>query len=711
MEQPGHAWIVGARRAHRAAAAAGVTEQWVDCDRRHRGPYTGVGTVLRAVVPDAHRLAPDLVARHVIAILCAAPGLEPLTGGAPGTLTSLAPGDERTRWYSPLRTRRISHSLVEFLRDYASRRAAGPLTLGFDAVEEADHTDQEFLAVALRRCDPAVVRIVVGTAGDRLGAELAGRLRSRATRIEAAGPDTDGPEDRAAEAARAFVESDGASDVPAERTAYERLDADVRARLHDERAEALAATGDHSLRLGAIPYHRLRGSDPRRFAWPALAVAEDYCMGMGFYHAVLEYVGEMAGLVTPDPTGRNAGARHHIGIRTGQVLALLDRPEETGPVYRELLTITTVPRQIMSVHYALGLLYTRLHRTERKDHHLAKGHLNTAVAIASLLEDAEDRAFYTVFMRNGLALAELHLGNLGTALELVTSGLERLDRDLVAGRHLLHRSVLRHNRAQVLAGLGRFEEALADFDEVVRLDPHYAEYHFDRGNARCQVGDHHAAIADYEAAMTLTPPFPELFHNRAEARSAVGDRQGAAEDFRYALELEPDYLEARISLAALLLEDGDAGAAGEQARAGLEHHPDNARLLCLLGDAAAGSGEETTAREAFDRALASDPTLYQALVGRAALCYEQSRFDEAVADLDRALELAGDDADLLFNRGYAHEAAGRFAEAIADYTRALEFPDADRPLLLERRARCAAMDGAPAGAPDRDRPSVTARRG
>jgi tetratricopeptide (TPR) repeat protein len=503
-----HVWVLGGRRADRAAAASQLAspELWVDCDRRHRGPYTGVGTLLRAMVPDTHRRAPDLVARNVIAMLCAAPELEPLVGGAPGTLTSLAPGDERTRWYSPLRTRRIAHGLVEFLRDYAALRDAGPLTLGFDAADEADHTDQEFLAVALRRLDPAAVRLVVGTAGDRPTAELTGQLDRSTQLVEVtATAGTDGADGRTdEELARAFVASECTSDVPAERAAYDRLDPATREGLHDERAEELAALGEHSLRLGAIPYHRLRGRDPRRLAWPALAVAEDYCMGMGFYHAVLEYVGEMERLVLPDPTGRNAGARHHIGIRTGQVLALLDRPEETEVVYRELLTITTVPRQIMSVHYALGLLHTRMHRPDLKDHHLAKGHMNTAVAIASLLEDPEDRAFYTVFMRNGLALAEMHLGNLQTSLDLVTEGLERLDRELTADRHLLHRSVLRHNRAQVLAGLGRLDEALADFDEVVRLDPNYAEYHFDRGNARYQAGDLDGAIADYEHAMTLS---------------------------------------------------------------------------------------------------------------------------------------------------------------------------------------------------------------
>ena len=83
-----------------------------------------------------------------------------------------------------------------------------------------------------------------------------------------------------------------------------------------------------------------------------------------------------------------------------------------------------------------------------------------------------------------------------------------------------------------------------------------------------------------------------------------------------------------------------------------------------------------------------DPGFAPALVNRAVLAYEQGDLDAAFSDLTRALELHGDDADVLYNRGFVLQRAHRFTEAVRDFTRALALPDADRPELLARRAEC-----------------------
>ncbi|OLE25345.1 MAG: hypothetical protein AUG49_11085 [Catenulispora sp. 13_1_20CM_3_70_7] len=274
-----HDWIVGHRRADRRAAAAGI-HAWdvtVDCHRRLRGPYTGVGTMLRTIVPQAWALAPELVAAHLPAILCAAPELEPLIGSPPGTLTEHAPPGERTRWYSRLRTRRISHHLVEFLNEAARLRAEGELALCFDTVHEADHTDQEFLAIALRRADPERVRLSAASQapdGSDLVPELAealGRYAARtdapARRPEEQGPDSGRENERENEhgLVRAFIDSDGTTDDPEEIEAYSRArkaDPASVAALHRARAAELEASGEVSWTLGAIPYHLRDAAEP-----------------------------------------------------------------------------------------------------------------------------------------------------------------------------------------------------------------------------------------------------------------------------------------------------------------------------------------------------------------------------------------------------------------------------------------------------------------
>jgi tetratricopeptide (TPR) repeat protein len=55
--------------------------------------------------------------------------------------------------------------------------------------------------------------------------------------------------------------------------------------------------------------------------------------------------------------------------------------------------------------------------------------------------------------------------------------------------------------------MGDEEKALADFDEAIRLDPHYAVSLFNRGNMWFNKSDYDRAIADYEQAVRVDPSY------------------------------------------------------------------------------------------------------------------------------------------------------------------------------------------------------------
>jgi tetratricopeptide (TPR) repeat protein len=681
-----HSWLVGGHRPDRQRVATEFAADHVrvDCHRRLRGPYTGAGTVLRAVAPEAHRRWPERVRPHLIEILSAAPELKTVLGAPPETLTSLAVPEERTRFYSPLRTRRLAHGLVEFLNGYATHAGPGPLTVFFDNVHAADPTDQEFLAILLRRA-ALRLRVIIGMNDADLTDELTEALDSYAVRHPVEASRADRERRGHGELLRAYVDSDGTSDEPVELTAYENADPALRAALHDRRAEELEDSDNWTLRLGAIPYHRELGTDPAHAGATALSVAIEWCLNMGFYHAVLESSLRARAVIDPDD---QAQFYWRVSTKTTTSLAVLGRSEEAEQIYLELRSRYDIPMLHMLSGYALAMLYTRFHPEERKDYEIARAHVNTAIAIASLLADPAERSFHTVFDRNGLALIETHLGNLTTALNLVTEGIERLDRELDPGQYALHRSVLSHNRAQVHIALGNLDAALTDLTAVIAADPNYPEYYVDRAAVQRRRGDLPAALADYDKAATLTPPIHELYYNRGDLHAAMGNIPAATADFRYTLELEPTESDARINLATLLMETGDLEGAAAQVEQGLAYHPGNADLLCIRGQLAFHAGRPDEARAAFDEALDGNPHLTAALANRAMLHYESGDHDSAIADLGQALDVAGDDPDLRFNRGFAYHAAGRHAEAVDDYTRALTVPDADRAELLYQRSLC-----------------------
>ncbi len=690
-----HIWIEGSCSRERQHAAAGVslTELMppLDAHRRLRGPYTAAGTVLRALVPGLLNSQPDLVQAHDIEVLSAAPELRTVVPASRETLTSLAVPEERTRFYSRLRTLRIAHGLTELLRD--SLDGAQRRMLVIDNAHHADPTDAELIAVLLRRMDPAQLTIVVctapttaPTATDVLPKELLTAL-SRYAEKRTVDPDPQGQpaSGSSADLAAAYVEGDCTSEEPELIAAYERLSPAERSALHDARASRLESVGETSLRLGAIPFHREHGGDPAGSGAEALRFALDYCIDMGFYDATVDF-GERGRAVID--WAEQAGAWWAFTTKMTTSFAALGRPEEAERLYDEVRAVSTNPKAHMQAAYATAMLYTRHHNPERRDHSQALSWINEAIAISSLLPGAEERAFNTVFHHNGLALIQVHLGDPAAALRLVDEGLAQLDQELPAGQHRLHRSVLLYNKAQVLAGLGRLDEAATDYTTVIEADPNYAEYYLDRGNIYRKLGRDKEAMADYETAIRLSPPFPEVYYNRADMLLESDDLEAGLAGLDYVLELDPEYLDAYVNRAGTRLATGDGAGARSDAEAGLALDPGNPHLTCVLAQLHAEAGQTVEARAAYEQAITRDPGLPAAWAGRAALSHAAGDAAAAADDLSRALEL-GDDAALRYNRAVAYRALGRIADALADLDAAAALDPGD-PDIQQERHRCAA---------------------
>jgi tetratricopeptide (TPR) repeat protein len=693
-----HHWISGGRRADRGRLAATLdlppplvpALSTVDAHSRLRGPYTMAGTLLRELIPGLLASDPELVRRHDIEILSVSPELREIVPATRETLTSLAVPTERTRFYSRLRTLRLAHGMAELLRDHLAGTRGRSLIV--ENLDHADPTDAELVAVLLRRLPPGLLTIVACSGAGELPRPVeapepleralhryAERHDVRPSTVDLVSAGT------VLELATAYVGGDCVSDQPALRDAYDQLDLVGRARLHDARADELDAAGSVPARLGAVPYHREHGSDPAGAGAEAIRFALDYCIDMGFYDATVE-LGTRGRAVIEWATSFEHWWAFTTKMTTS--LAALGRAAEAEELYDEARAFTISPSIHMQAAYATAMLYTRHHPEQVRDNRRARGWIHEAIAIASTFTDPKEEAFQSVFMRNGLALIEVHQGNLAKALQLVNDGLDRLDRELAEDEHRLHRSVLRYNRGQVYAAMGRAQEALADYDAVIAEDPNYAEYHFDRGNLLRKLGRDDEAMLAYERAMLLSPPFTEVYYNRADVLLARGDTEAGLADLDYVLELDPEFVDALVNRAGWRADLGQPALALADVTAGLAVAPENPHLNCILGQLHAAAGKYEDAIEAYDTALAIDPAFAVALAGRAAALFETGDIDGAVADLDTAIEL-GEDAALLYNRAAALQAAGRFAAALADLDRAAEL-DPEDPDIQSDRDRCRA---------------------
>jgi tetratricopeptide (TPR) repeat protein len=182
-----------------------------------------------------------------------------------------------------------------------------------------------------------------------------------------------------------------------------------------------------------------------------------------------------------------------------------------------------------------------------------------------------------------------------------------------------------------------YVRAIADFAEIIRLDPQNALAFVSRGNAYLAQRDYALAIADYNEAARLDPQNSLAFYNRALAYRDQRDYTRAISDMDQAATLDPDnagYQNSRCWYRAMANRDLDV------ARAACD-----ASLRLRPGDASAHNS--------------------RGMVG-----LKQERWQDAWNDYDAAARAAPDRAGNFYGRGIAALRLGRIAEGEADIAHA-----------------------------------------
>ena len=83
-----------------------------------------------------------------------------------------------------------------------------------------------------------------------------------------------------------------------------------------------------------------------------------------------------------------------------------------------------------------------------------------------------------------------------------------------------------------------WDEAIAQFNDALRLDPEFVPALKNRGAVYLGTQDYNRAIADYDSAIRLEPKYAEHYYNRAQAYLGLQDYSRAIADFTKAIDLK-----------------------------------------------------------------------------------------------------------------------------------------------------------------------------
>ena len=200
------------------------------------------------------------------------------------------------------------------------------------------------------------------------------------------------------------------------------------------------------------------------------------------------------------------------------------------------------------------------------------------------------------------------------------------------------------SRALILLREGRFNEAIACYDELLRRFPGYVDGWYNKGIALGEhMHDYAEAIRCYDRGLTLNPHDLDMWHNRGKALYCLGRNEEAIQCFDRVLQLSPHY---RISLegkAAALNNMGRYKEAQAVAVHILEMYPPGNiktwKALSVLAMSLNNQGQYKKAIEAANKAIALSPGDDGVWETKGAALASLGRYREAMTCLEESLKL------------------------------------------------------------------------
>jgi tetratricopeptide (TPR) repeat protein len=172
---------------------------------------------------------------------------------------------------------------------------------------------------------------------------------------------------------------------------------------------------------------------------------------------------------------------------------------------------------------------------------------------ANMLTDLKDREsghyYKRVFVAPLDAVDHFWSGRRYLALKMHEMAILEFDEAI---RLLPHFNAARYNRANVLMKLGRLDDALTDLSCVIHFEPVHADAYKSRGLAHLDLKFFDKAIGDLTESIRLNASSVSAHVARGRALEAGGDLASAVRDYSTALATPPDGEEEELAYDAAL---------------------------------------------------------------------------------------------------------------------------------------------------------------
>lgn len=239
--------------------------------------------------------------------------------------------------------------------------------------------------------------------------------------------------------------------------------------------------------------------------------------------------------------------------------------------------------------------------------------------------------------------------------------------------------------AEMSSERGSFDDAIADYDKALELDPGNLGLRFQRGIVLRKARRFDEAEKEFEAVAQVSKDYPGLALELGNLYDASGKSEAALAAYQSALDAAPNDLDLQLRVACGKANARQSKAALDQIQKVYAERPNSAEVNFCMGVAYLFKPSLADARRHLLRAVGFDASraVYHLYAGWMAL--ELSDYQLARRELDKAIELDQTLADAYFKRGELNVRQAAVDDAVVDLNRALAL----NPTLGEAHAQLA----------------------
>ena len=184
------------------------------------------------------------------------------------------------------------------------------------------------------------------------------------------------------------------------------------------------------------------------------------------------------------------------------------------------------------LHYTLAALYSF-----KGNHDQALGNVQLALELAQRIGNRH----LEMSAHNGLGNVYDDLGRYDDAIAEYERAIELDPKDAYPHNGL----------GNVYFEVGRYDDAIAEYERAIELDPKDACPHNGLGSVYYEVGRYKEAIAEYKRAIELDPKFALPHNGLGSVYYELGRHDEAIAEYERAIELDPKYAMPHLSLAGI----------------------------------------------------------------------------------------------------------------------------------------------------------------